>query len=75
MWGGVLGSVKAGGNTLGVVGRGIRGTFKPVVQAFDIVAPGADGEETDAELKLQTVWTTGHVKIDSLMVEEQTYGM
>ena len=71
MWGGVLGSVKAGGNTIGAVGRGIRGTFKPVVQAFDIVAPGANGEETDAELKLQTVWTTGHVKIDSLMVEER----
>ena len=71
MWGGVLGSVKAGGNTIGAVGRGIRGTFKPVVQAVDIVAPGANGEETDAELKLQTVWTTGHVKIDSLMVEER----
>ena len=75
MWGGVMGVVKCRGMSLGSTGRGIRGTFKPVVQAFDIVAPGADGEETDAELKLQTVWTTGHVKIDSLMVEEQTYGM
>jgi hypothetical protein len=70
MWGGVLGVVKCKGKTLGSIGRGIRGTFKHVVQAFEFTVPGDDGRELPAELKLQTVWTTGRAKFDSLLVEE-----
>ena len=70
MWGGVLGSVSCGGRTMATVGRGIRGTFKPVVQAFEFTAPGEDGSESDAEMKLLTYLTTGRARIDSLLVEE-----
>lgn len=70
MWGGVEGSVKVGGKQLGCIGRGVRGTFKPVVQAFEFTAPGEDGAETNGVLKLETVWTTGHARFDALMVEE-----
>ena len=70
MWGGVQGSVKCRGKQLGDVGRGVRGTFNPVVQAFTFKAPGEAGESVRADLNLQMVWTTGHAKYDSLMVEE-----
>jgi hypothetical protein len=70
MWGGVQGVVKCKGKNLGSIGRGIRGTFKPVVQAFEFTVPGDDAQELPAELKLQTVWTMGRAKFDSLMVEE-----
>jgi hypothetical protein len=70
MWGGVQGVVKCKGKNLGGIGRGIRGTFKPVVQAFEFTVPGDDAQELPAELKLQTVWTMGRAKFDSLMVEE-----
>ena len=74
MWGGVMGSVKCRGMSLGSTGRGVRGTFKPVVQSFEFVAPGEAGGEVDAELKLQTVWTTGRARFDSLLVEETDGG-
>ena len=70
MWGGVLGSVKLGKKSLGSIGRGVRGTFKPVVQAFAFTVPGGEDEDVSAELRLLTAWTTGRVKFDSLMVEE-----
>ena len=70
MWGGVQGVVKCKGKNLASIGRGIRGTFKPVVQAFEFTAPEGDGQELPAELKLQTVWTMGRARFDSLMVEE-----
>jgi len=71
MWGGALGSVKVGGKTLCTVGRGVRGTFKPVMQSFEFVVPGKAGAETDAELSFMTFVTKGHVRFDSLMVEEK----
>ena len=37
-------------------------------------APGEEGEEVSAELKLQTAWTTGRVRFDSLLAEEQDGG-
>jgi hypothetical protein len=70
MWGGVQGVVKCGTKNLGSIGRGVRGTFKPVVQAFEFVAPADKEGEILAELKLQTVWTMGRAMFDLLMVEE-----
>jgi hypothetical protein len=70
MWGGALGMVKIGGKTPVCIGRGIRGTFNPVVQAFEFSVPGEKGKEIAGEVHFTMFWTTGRAKYDRLMVEE-----
>ena len=70
MWGGVLGMIKIGGKTPVCIGRGIRGTFNPVVQAFEFSVPGEKGKEIAGEVHFTMFWTTGRAKYDRLMVEE-----
>ena len=70
MWGGALGMIKLGGKTPVCVGRGIRGTFKPVVQSFEFAVPGEKGRQVEGEVHFTLFWTTGRAKYDLLMVEE-----
>ena len=70
MWGGVMSNVKCGRKSLGSIGRGVRGTFKPVVQAYEFSVPAGDRPEVKAILQLMTVWTTGHAEFDNLLLEE-----
>ena len=52
------------------IGRGIRGTFKPVVQSFEFSVPGEKGRQVEGEVHFTLFWTTGRAKYDLLMVEE-----